>query len=169
VQVKPEIGDKKYRLHKLFINGQDVTAGVLNGEYCVESPENRTYITAEFVEWNRYSVQYTMNRAQVGVVEGSVQVYENENATFTLDTKDGYQITSVTANGQTLTATNGKYTVEKVTEDITVEITTEKIGGEQEEQTPPAQNAGCSGSVSGTVIGLALLLSACAVVRKKEN
>ena len=178
IKVQPETGKKKYRLHKLLVNGQDVTAGVVNGEYVVETPALRTYIDAQFTELTKYKVTYEMNTKQVGVVEGSVFVYEKESATFTLDTKDGYEITGVTANGQTLTAKDGVYTLENVNADVEIKVLTQKIGGEDSKEigeennvsSESGQQSGCSGSILGvacttvctTILGVGL-------VRKKRE
>lgn len=170
VTVQPEIGEKKYRLSKLFVNEVDVTANVANNAYVIDVPADRTYITAEFIELTKYAVTYTMNEKTVGLVEGNIKVYENESLTFLPDTKTGYTITKVTANGAEIKPdANGVYTVENVTADVSISIETKKEAGDDSQPQPsqPIEN-GCFGSVSFAGLGAFCALGVCLWIKKRD-
>jgi len=112
----------------------------------------------------------------VGLGAGNVQVYENDDLTFELDTKDGYKIVKVTINGTEVSAENNVYTYENVQADVEVQVETQKIATGNENNQENNENnggqtseSGCGSVISGTAIGLVGLLGVCLMQRKKNQ
>ena len=120
-----------------------------------------------------------------GVKNGSVtadkqEAYLGDTVTFTVTPDEGYEIDTVTVNGETLTAgADGKYTytvegIEDIEVSATFKAASSQGGGEG---TDPAGgcNGGCNGGLwSSLGAGSAVIIAAAAVVailfiRKKKN
>lgn len=120
-----------------------------------------------------------------GVKNGSVtadkqEAYLGDTVTFTVTPDEGYEIDTVTVNGETLTAgADGKYTytvegIEDIEVSATFKAASSQGGGEG---TDPAGgcNSGCNGGLwSSLGAGSAVIIAAAAVVailfiRKKKN
>lgn len=130
ITVTPTVSDKKYRVTKLLVNNEDVTALLSNGTYVVETPSDRTHVSAEFTELTKYTVAYTLDKEFVGVVSGLKQIYEGETMRFELGTKNGYEILQVKANGVALTAIDEEkyaYELVNVSKDVEITVTYGKI------------------------------------------
>lgn len=182
VTAVPETGAKKYRLSKLIVNNADVTANVKNNVYVIENPDERTYISAEFIELEKYSVTYTMDEKIVGLLEGRDKVYVNDDLTIKTATKSGYEVTKVTANGAEIQADkNGVYVVGNVMSNVEIVIETKKIGANDsndnsqnssDEEKPgvalPGFLQGCFGGISSMSASLVLLCGAAVLLKKKR-
>lgn len=67
----------------------------------------------------------TLNSTAVTLNGQKVEVDNNSKPTLIVTTNDGYRITSVTQDDTTLTGSNGTYTLNAVTADTTITVTTE--------------------------------------------
>ena len=120
-----------------------------------------------------------------GVKNGSVtadkqEAYLGDTVTFTVTPDEGYEIDTVTVNGETLTAgSDGKYTytvagIEDVEVSATFKAASSQGGGEGTEPEGGC-NGGCNGGLwSSLGAGSAVIIAAAAVVailfiRKKKN
>ncbi len=102
------------------VNGEIVTGE--NGTYTVVNASGALEITVEGVEMNAYVVSVPTNASYT--LEGNVnqEVAYGETVTFTI-TPASIETVITVKNGDTvLTATNNQYTVENVTEDITITV-----------------------------------------------
>ena len=152
ITVTPENGKKEYRLETLLVNGQDVTEHVNGNVYIIDTPEDKTYISAEFIERDKHSISYTMDEKLVGLVFGPSKVYDNSTLTFEVATKTGYEITKVTANGVDLDLEpSGIYEITNIQSNLEIAVQVKKIETSGEpglDDSGESASDGCSSSLS---------------------
>ncbi len=165
--------DEHYTLKRITVNGKDETANVSENSLTVISDKKQTIAEAEFVQKEKYSVSYEMDEKNVGIVNGSVFVYEGETAKFTFGARKGYKITKVTVNGAEIASEKeGEYfygKAENVSENLRVAVEIEKIAQDNGD-TANEKNKGCKGVMSIPAAGLLLMgLSVIGFAAKKTK
>lgn len=71
-------------------------------------------------------------RASSEVVDGNkIKVNDNQDVKFKLNITSGYELVSVKLGDEVLTASNGVYTINNVTKNLTVTVTTKPRGSGQ--------------------------------------
>lgn len=124
------------------VNGE--TKGNAPGSYTVENVSGDLAIAVEGVEpKNVYNV--TLTSGEGYTVSGAATVYEGDKYTFTVTIDKSYKTDdtfAVMANGETVNGTNGSYTVENVSADLTITVTgvVKKSPAEMVEPTVVYQN-----------------------------
>ena len=102
-------------------NNVELTAS--NGSYVIENVTKPQQITVSGVAINTYTVNLTTGRGYQISPSGIQKVSHGESIIFTVTADSpSYKIT-VRANGKTLSAVNGKYTVSDITSDVQVSVT----------------------------------------------
>lgn len=100
--------------------------------------ETRPNILLQGIWWvpPQETVTFTYNTAHVTVKVGgaalegtTATVYKGQELAFTLEAQEGYELTGVTVDGEPLSAgVDGTYTIENITADKAVEISTQAQG-----------------------------------------
>ena len=165
--------DEHYKLKRITVNGKDETANVSENSLTVISDKKQTIAEAKFEQKEKYSVSYEMDEKNVGIVNGSVFVYEGETAKFTFGARKGYKITKVTVNGAEIASEKeGEYfygKAENVSGNLSVAVETEKIASDNGD-TANEKNKGCKGAMSIPAAGLLLMgLSVIGLAAKKTK
>ncbi|MBE7078958.1 MAG: hypothetical protein E7380_03785 [Clostridiales bacterium] len=122
-------------------------------------------ITVELTEPEKYTVTLpSVKGATIEKMTAETEIEEGKTFSFKVKIAEGYTADSlvVKANGKTLTAKDGVYTV-TVTEDITV-----TVSGVSAIPAPVEEESGC-GSVVGISVGVTLLAACVAVVCKRKK
>ena len=133
LSVVPNIG---YELSRLILNGTDVTAGVSDGKYIIESLSENVNVSAIFTKrsFNLSIESYgngtvTFNSVPITNTTGNFFVLYGSSATMTLTPDMGYQVSSVKLNGENVTAnvSDGSFTIPNITGNNTVRVDFEVI------------------------------------------
>ena len=106
----------------------------------VKENENTAKKETVTAEEEGYSVEYTVEPEDGATVSGADKVDEEEDLSFTVRVKDGYQLETVEVNGDVLDPEEQEenrysYTVEEVSEDLSVYILLKEISTEAFYQT----------------------------------
>lgn len=131
--------DDGHRIKSIKVNNQDVTASIKNNKYIVNNISANTTVEVAFEEIP--PTTYTLSITATG--NGSVTygettlknqtqqftVNEGSYATIAISPESGYRIKSVVQNGTDVTASvsNNQYTTNKITGNVTLEVTFELI------------------------------------------
>ena len=103
------------------VNNEEVS--LTNGSYTIPSLNGDTSVTVEGIRSkNVYNI--SKNAEEGAVVNGNNTVLENDTYTFTVTVDRQYDATNmvVKVNGMVVTADNGTYKVEKVTENLVITV-----------------------------------------------
>ena len=165
--------DEHYKLKRITVNGKDETANVSENSLTVISDKKQTIAEAKFEQKGKYSVSYEMDEKNVGIVNGSVFVYEGDTAKFVFGARKGYKITKVTVNGaEIMSEKESEYfygKAENVSDNLSVAVTIKRIASNNKD-TVNDNNEGCKGTISVPAVGLLLMgLSLMVFVAKKTK
>lgn len=159
-------------LVSLSVNGKDVTTHLTieNGAYIYTAYTVRENITVDAAfEDKTYSA--TKQASSGGKIEAADTVVAGSAFTFTVIADEGYYISSVKVNGQSVSFdSEGSHTVEAVYANLTIEaefaVKPAEVGGDNAEN----EEKGCSGSMNGGSGILTILFAsamALGVMKKK--
>ena len=135
LQVKPnsvltfEIeAEDEYYLESLTMNGEDVTAQIVDGKWTPVDLSEDLEVVATFVEKPYYNVTVTASAGGIAVV-GSESVIWGSGTTVTLTANEGHELISVTVNGEDKTTdlVEGVLTLNDIKENKTVVATFQKF------------------------------------------
>ena len=105
------------------VKANNVELAPHNGSYVIPNVTKPQQITVSGVAINTYTVNLTTGRGYQISPSGIQEVSHGESVKFTVTADSpSYKIT-VRANGKTLSAVNGKYTVANITSDVQVSVT----------------------------------------------
>lgn len=104
-------------------DGEDVSITANASGYTFEMPAKAVTITVA-TKVCVYAVEVKAANAEVSALAGKYA--EGATVTFTVTADEGYEVTSVTMNEETLTADNGTYTFKMPAEAVTIVVTTYK-------------------------------------------
>ena len=105
------------------VNGETVSA--VEGKYTVENVSGDLVITVEGIAEKAEVYEVTIPTGDGYTVTGDTTVIEGASYTFHVDVDYRYkegEAFAVKVNGETVTGTEGKYTVENVTTDLTITV-----------------------------------------------
>ena len=131
--------DNGYRIASVKVNNQDVTAGVNNNRYTINSITSNTTMSVTFEEIppTTYSLSITAtgngsvtyNNTTLKNQTEAFTVTDGSYATIAISPESGYRIKSIIQNGVDKTAAvdNNQFTTSKITNDMTVEVEFEAI------------------------------------------
>lgn len=120
-----------YELNTVKVSGKTVKLNEDN-EYTIECTDTAATVSATFrsTEENE-EVFYTVTAFVSGggsiSPAGANEVEEGGDITFTITANEGYEIYSVTVDGEDVTLTGGKYTVKNVSANMVISATFKKI------------------------------------------
>ena len=129
--------DKGYRIKRVSINNKNVTNDVIDNQYTINSISQDTEVVVVF-EQITYSlkitsigkgiVTYSDNTISSGTTETYI-VNEGSSALLTLTPNSGYRIGRVEVNGEDVTSmvSEDNYTIDNISQNITVSVTFESI------------------------------------------
>ena len=139
--------EEDYNLESVIVNGDNVTDQLVDGQLKVASLENDMTITATFASKTRYSVTASVVTLGGGATEGSLDSLEHvvtgvggivavadsivvsgQSTTVTIIANEGYELKSVTVNGEDKTAevVDSVLTLTDIREDKAVVATFQK-------------------------------------------
>ena len=116
-----------YEMEDNFVvkaNGETLTAGE-SGSYTVENVTADLTITVEgVVKKQAASHAVTLTPGEGYTLTGEATAEDGKDYTFTVTVSEGYDAANmvVKVNGEEVTAVDGKYTVEKVSSDLTITV-----------------------------------------------
>ncbi|MBQ8295417.1 MAG: hypothetical protein IJX87_03175 [Clostridia bacterium] len=112
----------EYDRSQITVKANDETLTATDGVYKVENVTEDVTFTVEGVVLNAYNV--TLPTGTGYTANGATTVAHGDNYTFTLTVAEGYEaVEAVVKCGETvLTAVEGVYTVENVTDDISITV-----------------------------------------------
>ena len=129
--------DEGNRLKSVKVNGQDVTATVVNGQYTINNITANTSIEVAFEAIPNYSLNIVAagngNAAYNGTTirnqSKDFMLREGTSATVSFTADAGYRIKSVTVNNidRTSQVSNGQITISNIKQNTNVEVTFEEI------------------------------------------
>ena len=131
--------NSSYQLSKLTVNGTNVTSSVSNGKYAINNIQQNTTVEATFEEIPKENYTLTLKAGANGalayngttVTNGSraISLIEGTSATITVTPNTGYQLAKLTVNGTNVTSSvsNGRYTINNIQQNTTVEATFAEI------------------------------------------
>lgn len=104
---------KKYELSSLKVNGEDVTANVVNGEYILENASGLIVAEALFSEVEKFAITYEETGKKAGFQFTYNSVYKGDKLSLRVFVNNGYKLEKVTFNGKDMTynAETGEYEI----------------------------------------------------------
>ena len=104
------------------VNGEEVTA--VDGIYTVEKVSSDLTITVSGVKKQVAGHAVTLTPGEGYTLTGEATAEDGKDYTFTVTVSEGYDAANmvVKVNGEEVTAVDGKYTVEKVSSDLTITV-----------------------------------------------
>ena len=104
------------------VNGEEVTA--VDGKYTVEKVSSDLTITVSGVKKQVAGHAVTLTPGEGYTLTGEATAEDGKDYTFTVTVSEGYDAANmvVKVNGEEVTAVDGKYTVEKVSSDLTITV-----------------------------------------------
>ena len=129
--------DEGYRLKSIKVNGEDVTADVMNNRYTVGKINENTTVEVEFEAIPTYTL--TISTSGSGQVEyngtsicnqnKSFTLLEGSSATLSITPDAGYRIASILVNSTDVTSQvlNGQITISNIKENMAVVVVFEAI------------------------------------------
>ena len=133
ITITPNTG---YRLSKLTVNGTNVTTGVKDNKYTINSISANTTVVATFEQITyTLSVQatgngtVTYNSTATKNTTKTFTVNHGSSATLTISADNSYRLASLKVNGTNVTSSvsNNQYTISNITANTTVVATFEQI------------------------------------------
>ena len=123
-----------YELDQLIVDGNNVTASVANNNFLYTMPGHNVTVSATF-KAKTYNIRH--DNPQNGTISVKDTAQYGEKVEVTVTPNDGFITTSVTMNGQTLTADNdGKYRFTMLAVDANISATFTRKGPEQRTSDP---------------------------------
>ncbi len=125
--IKPHIN---YKVNTVKVSGKTVKLNE-DGEYTLECTDTAATVSATFKSTNQAEeTSYTVTAFASGggtiSPSGANEVEEGGNITFTIKANEGYEIYSVTVDGNEVTLSNGKYTIKNVSSNMVINATFKK-------------------------------------------
>lgn len=119
-----------FELNTVKVSGKTVKLNEDN-EYTIECTDTAATVSATFRSTEEESeVFYTVTAFVSGggtiSPAGANEVEEGEDITFTITANEGYEIYSVTVDGEDVTLSGGKYTIENVSSNMVISATFKK-------------------------------------------
>ncbi len=119
-----------YELNTVKVSGKTVKLNEDN-EYTIECTDTAATVSATFrsTEENEevfYTVTAFVSGGGTITPAGANEVEEGEDITFTITANEGYEIYSVTVDGEDVTLTGGKYTIKNVSANMVISATFKK-------------------------------------------
>lgn len=119
-----------FELKTVKVSGKTVQLNEDN-EYTIECTDTAATVSATFRSTDEESeVFYTVTAFVSGggtiSPAGANEVKEGEDITFTITANEGYEIYSVTVDGEDVTISGGKYTIENVSSNMVISATFKK-------------------------------------------
>ena len=133
ITITPNTG---YKLSKLTVNGTNVTSGVSNNKYTINSISANTTVVVTFEQITyTLSVQatgngtVTYNSTATKNTTRSFTVNHGSSATLSISPDSGYRLALLKVNGTNVTSSvsNNQYTISNITANTTVVATFEQI------------------------------------------
>lgn len=126
--VKPHVN---YEINTVKVSGKTVKLNEEN-EYTIECTDTAATVSATFKSTNNTEeTSYTVTAYASGggtiSPTGANEVEEGGNITFTIKANEGYEIYSVTVDGDEVTLSGGKYTIKNVSANMVINATFKKI------------------------------------------
>lgn len=120
-----------YEVNTVKVSGKTVKLND-DGEYVLECTDTAATVSATFKSTNEEEEEtYTVTAFASGggtiSPAGASEVEEGGNITFTIKANEGYEIYSVTVDGEDVTLSNGKYTIKNVSSNMVINATFRKI------------------------------------------
>ena len=119
-----------FELKTVKVSGKTVQLNEDN-EYTIECTDTAATVSASFRSTDEESTAFYTVTAFVsggGTISpaGANEVEEGEDITFTITADEGYEIYSVTVDGEDVTLSGGKYTIENVSSNMVISATFKK-------------------------------------------
>jgi len=126
--------DNGYELEQLMVDNNNVTTSVVNNKYPLTMPNHNVTVSAKF-KAKTYNI--THKDPENGTISVKDKAQYGEDVEVTVIPKDGFKTTSVTMNGQTLTADNdGKYKFKMPADNANISASFTRKGPEQRTTDP---------------------------------
>ena len=182
VNIVPNAG---YHLVKLTLDGEDVTASVVDGVYTFTEASGKYKLVAEFAENAKepeikpeipkytVGVENVADKGAVTVNSTKTQFEKGEEVSFTVTPKSGYKVSKVTFNGTAIEqGEDGTYkaTVTGTSDVLAVEY--EKVSVEPIQTPAPVEKGGWGVGIGLSAAGVVLLAGAAVfvfVTKKRKN
>jgi hypothetical protein len=169
--------NEHYSIGKLTANGVDVTAQMQGNSYTVENTGVYVVLDMQFDEDDKYTMSLSYNRdyASIQKSKGAYFYYVGETLSLKVIPKTGYEVASVTFDGQAVQANDkGEYEITITSGQNVFAVTFNQVEVTQPEipQTDNSSLAGVSGCSSsfGGFGGLAALgVAVLALIKSKKN
>lgn len=126
--IKPHIN---YEINTVKVSGKTVKLNEEN-EYTLECTDTAATVSATFKSTNdEEETTYTVTAYASGggtiSPSGASEIEEGGNITFTIKANEGYEVYSVTVDGDEVTLSGGKYTIKNVSSNMVINATFKKI------------------------------------------
>ena len=115
--------DKRYSKSQPVVKANGVELTLRDGGYVIENVTKPQVITVSGVTLNTYTVNLTTGRGYQISPSGPQTVSHGQSITFTVTPDSPSYGIAVQADGKTLSAVDGKYTVADITSDVQVTVT----------------------------------------------
>ena len=129
--------DDGNRLKSVKVDGQDVTSTIVNDQYTISSISANTSVEVAFEAIPDYTLNIVASGNGSAIYNGTTIKNQSQNftlregtsATITFTPDAGYRIASVKLNNTDVTSqvSDGKITINNITQDTNVEVTFEEI------------------------------------------
>ena len=119
-----------YELNTVKVSGKTVKVNE-DSEYTIECTDTAATVSATFRSTEEtedvfYTVTAFVSGGGTISPAGANEVKEGEDITFTITANEGYEIYSVTVDGEDVTLSGGKYTIENVSANMVISATFKK-------------------------------------------
>ena len=127
--ITPKTG---FEIEKVTLNEVDITEDVIDGKYTIERISEDVKFVVTFKKLYNIATEFDSENGSVtinGSDENPVLVSFDSKVDFEIIPNEGYEIDKVTLNEVDVTADviDGKYSIEKASEDVTLKVTFKKL------------------------------------------
>lgn len=167
------VPNEHYKLEKLIVADEDVTAAVQDGGYTLLDSSMRIYAEAVFVQKNTFDLTYSDLGDGAGYLRKAKYWYEGETLAIKIFVNEGYVLEQVTFNGEEIpyNEQTGEYEL-VVTETGKIDAVVKKVktGNDNSGNGSSPVQVGCVASVGMPSLAVVMLVGLVTIlVKRKEN
>ena len=129
IPVTEKLKGKKLVAYYVYGNNKTEYPVTIDGNYAIFNTDHFSIYTLAVAPKSTYTI--TVNGENITVTpQNVIKVLEGSSKEIEIKANDGYKLTSVKVDGvENMPLTNGKITIENISKNITIDVSTEKIAG----------------------------------------